>query len=335
MVSHRSLRTPAITRITVVLIPLVVLTYPYSLGQAQNRIPTDVPWGGFGGSARKGPAGIVTDGFKAFDALAMAAQIKSLRKDGPHEEQQQNTSDTSFRVLVRGGDPLVVDYALEPGAVGELTITVPKAKPLIVKMDATPDTQLRITIPSDFGADQVAKLRITARTKDNQPANIQVNRIAGGPNGVNALRRTMALDSEVQLAAIRYGPLPAVSNEPVRLFAPALQLGSSPRINVSPPTTIKARKKPPLTFSFTSRSNFSGGRWELQRAKGLDRTHVWQKKTGPISANRPNSDSWDGTDSAKKDSLGYHVLVLVVWNGRESDYSWVLARARPNLIVTK
>ena len=117
MVTHRSLCTLAITRIIVVFFTLVVLTYPHSLARAQkpNHLPP-IPTFGTGGSSNKSSAGVVTDGFKAFDALKIAERIKLLLKGGPLRENQHLTSDVKLRVIAVGDASILFQYGLPDDA---------------------------------------------------------------------------------------------------------------------------------------------------------------------------------------------------------------------------
>lgn len=331
MTTHRTHRTFAIA--TIVLITLIVLTCVPLSAPAQRdnkRVPAGI-------TVSLPRSSMDIDGFKSFDALTMAAQAKLLRENGPRMEQQQEMNDFSFRGFVWGGGKFSVDYQLGRDAIAELTIDVPGFEPLVVKLEPTPRDRTQFKIPEKVGSEPlVARFHIVALTNNKEPANFEFYGIQIQEKETNGQerRKTIGVNSDVQLAANQYAP--ALKTPAVRRFtASSPQIGPAIQINVNPPTTIKAGGKPPMSFSFTSQSNFSNGRWEVWRAKGLNLTQVWQKKTGVISPNQTNSGTWDGTDRTKEESLGTHCLQLSAWHGRESDNHWVLARTKPSLIVIK
>lgn len=335
MVTHRSLCTPAITGITVVLITLVVLTCLPLHAQAQrpNQLP---PIGTFGtgGSSNKSSVGVVTDGFKAFDALKIAERIKLLLKDGPLRENQHLTSDVKLRVIVFGDAFISLQYGLESDAFAELTISVPGMDPLITRIAPASRAQIKIKMPANYGPKpRVASLYIKARTNDNQPANIKIYELAMEKDRAPDIKKAHALRSSAALAINIDGRPRAKGNEPLPLFDPGpVQSPSGVSMTISP-LQIIAKTPPPMIFKFTSQSNYSGGRWEFWRIHKWSTTHVWQKKTGAISPEITKSGKWDGTDSQKKNSIGYHYLVLVVWNGGEPNSEWALAQTDSNLRV--
>jgi len=278
------------------------------------------------------------DGFKTFDALTKAQQVKKLTKKGPRLPLEYDMSDLSLRAFVKGGWPIVLDYRLESGAFAELSISVNGVTPLITKIDPAKRAQLRIAIPNDFGAKpQVAKLRITALTRKKEPAAFHLFGIAMGERGVQALWKVNAHNSEMQLAMNRSSVTPALDYEPLSLSTSnAPQTSSSIQISVADPTTIRPRQRPSLSFSARCQSNFNSGRWEVWHVGGLRRAvEVWQESTGSILPNKTKSGKWNGIKSGKQVSFGNHFVQLTAWYGRQSDRDWVVASTDSNLIVIR
>jgi hypothetical protein len=319
------------------LITLVVLTYPYSLARAQrpNQLPP-IPTFGTGGSSNKSSAGVVTDGFKAFDALKIAARIKLLLANGPYEESEHLTSDIKLRVIVVGNAFILLQYGLQSDAFAELTISVQGMDPLITRIEPAPRAQIKIAIPANYGPKpQVASLYIKARTNLNQPANIRIHELAMERDRAPDIRKAHAVSSSAKLG-MNTDSLPRpTGNEPLPLFNPgAVQNTSDVSITISP-VTIIAKTAPPMTFNLASMSTsvtYSGSRAEFWRTKGLNTTYVWLKKTGTISLTLKTG-NWDGTDFKNKPSIGIHFFKLVVWNGSEPNSDWATVQSPLKLVV--
>jgi hypothetical protein len=299
----------------------------------QGGIPIPFPTG-FG---KRNPDDHDLDGFKTFDALTKAQQVKKLTKKGPRLPLEYDMSDLSFRAFVKGGWPIVLDYRLESGAFAELSISVNGVTPLITKIDPAKRAQLRITIPNDFGAKpQVAKLRITALTRNKEPAAFHLFGIAMGERGVLALWKVNARESYLQVAINSSNSTRTPDSEPFSLSTNAPQTSSSIQISVADPTTIRPRQRPPLSFSARCQSFFNSGRWELWHVESLRRAvEVWQESTGSILPNQTKSGKWNGMKSGKQVSFGNHFVQLTAWYGRPSDRDWVVASTDSNLIVIR
>ncbi|MBC8030721.1 MAG: hypothetical protein H7Z16_11465 [Pyrinomonadaceae bacterium] len=279
------------------------------------------------------------DRFKAFDELPKAEQEKSLIKRGPRLPKQYNASDFDMRVFVKGGAPLVIDYQLDSDAPANLTIGVGEAKPLVVSLEPAKLTQRTIMLPDDFGKQpQVGKLRISALTSKKEPARFRLYGIAMGEIGAQALDKLIAVPPYAELAMTSHRFEPAQRYEPFPLVALYPPQGSSViRIIVRQPTTITPGKKPKqeISFSFTPRSLFDNGRWELLAVNGLDETHVWNKKTGRIIENRTKSEKWDGKITYLARVLpGDYSLKVTAWRG-DATRAFVIARAPAHLVVIK
>jgi hypothetical protein len=334
MVTHRSFCTLAITRITVPLITLIVL--PYSLVRAQipkPQLPTGIPLSS-GQASKKSSAGVVTDGFKAFDALKIAERIKLLFANGPYEESEHLTSDIKLRVLLYGESHILFQYGLPSDAFAELTISVPRMEPIFTRIDPARRARIEIAIPANYGPKpQVASLYIKARTNLNQPANIQIYELAMERDRAPDIRKAHAVSSGAKLAINTAGLPRRTGDEPLPLFDPgAVQNPSGVSMTISP-VQIIAKTAPPMTFILTSTSvNYSSSRSEFWRTKGWNTTNVWLKKTGPISQTATLG-NWDGTNFKNKPSIGFHFLKLVLWNGPANANVWTFAQSPLKLEV--
>lgn len=280
-----------------------------------------------------------TDQFKTFDELPSAEQEAALRERGPRLPEQYNVSDLSMRVFVAAGWPVVLDYGLDSDAPAVLTVDVKGADPLIRRLEPTQRAQFRVRIPAGFGDEpQVGKLKIQALDSNNRAANFHLYGIAMGDRGVHALWKANTFRPGAQLALNRARPGPTLNFESYHLFPfSSAQEGSSLHISVNPPTTINPTERPQklISFSFTSQSDFSNGRWEVWLVNGLDWQQVWQTKTGNISPHQSKSQTWNGMISDQTISVGEHALQLTAWHGRERDRAWVVARTAPILMVKK
>lgn len=279
------------------------------------------------------------DQFKSFDALPKAEQEKLLTRRGPRLQVEYNASDFSMRVLVKANWPILLEYGLESNRPADLSIAVEGIDPYRIQLAPAGHERLSIILPDEFGAAfQVGKLHIGAVTSNGQAADFQLFGFAMGPKGIQALRRVNDSGAEAQLALNDVTPRPESGYEPLALFAPAPQSGTSIQINVSLPNTIKVKQKPEnrIPFSFTSREDFSEGRWEWWLLRGLNWKKVWQKETGGISRNQTRSTSWNGIITSRKlVSTGSHGLQLTAWQKAGNNRDWVVARTPSRLLVVK
>jgi hypothetical protein len=278
-----------------------------------------------------------TDNFQTFDALTPAQQAKVLKRSGPRLQLEYNASDFSARVFVKGGWPLILEYALDSDNAAELSITVPGSKPFELQLAPAKQQQISIVLPQHFGPElQVAKLQISAFWSNGRPADFQLLGFAMGQSGVEAIRGVNRSEMEVQLAMAGPASLLESGYEPLALFAPEPQGGTALRISVRLPDTIRVKQTPKnlVSFSCTSRADFSEGRWEWWHVDGLNWQKVWQKDTGSISRNQTKSSTWDGIITMfKLVSKGTHALQLAVWQKSGDDRDWVVARAPSKLTV--
>lgn len=273
-----------------------------------------------------------TDNFQTFDSLSRAEQEAALTKRGPRLPIEYEAGDLSMRVFVRGGWPMVLEYGLSSDQPAELSITVEGVDSFKVSLEPGDHQRVSITLPDDFGrAPRVAKLHISAA------GDFQLFGFGMGENGVQALRKLDRKVDEVQLAMNKATPEVDSGYEPLALFSPVPQAGTPLQINVQLPSTLKVKQTPAnrIDFSFTSRADFSEGRWEWWRVTGLSHWQkVWQDGTGTISRNQTKSDHWNGIiGMARLVSLGSHSLRLLAWQSQGKDRSSTCAIIEPRLLV--
>jgi|GEM_PF-2275795 len=276
------------------------------------------------------------DNFATFDALPKPEQEAMLSKRGPRVQKEYQVSRIEMRVFVKGGLPIIVDYALSSDAPASLSIGVDGYKPFVTRLEPAKLAQVRVTVPDHFGPDrQVGKLRIFAYTSRKEPANFQLYGIAFGEAGANALNNLIPTRPNVLRSVLGFASRAEPAGE--TLFEPTIPQDNNPVvISVSPPLTIQSPKKKPkkfITFSFTSRSLYDNGCWELLHMDAGSRSSRWQKDTGPIRPNKQKSEKWDGIISIQKLVLaGDYELRVRAWRGDASGAA-VIARALSALTV--
>lgn len=171
--------------------------------------------------------------------------------------------------------------------------------------------------------------------RQDRQADFQLFGLAMGQKGVQALMRVKQQETELAMS----GAAQRLESgyEPLAFFAPVPQSGTSLQIIAPLPTTLRAKQKPEnhIEFSYTSREDFSEGRWEWWRVTGLHWEKVWQQGTGGgISRNQTKSEKWNGIiTSHKVVSTGSHALQLTAWQKAGSNRDWVVARAPSRLTV--
>ena len=312
-------------------------------GQSSNPqgIPVDLLGAIFGGAPQPDSSLLSdhdADRFKAFDALPPAEQEKLLIKRGPRLPKQYNASNFDMRTFIQGGAPIVISYQLDSDAPASLTIGAGDLKALVITLEPAKFALKTIVLPHYFGNEpQVGKLQLLALTGKGQPANFRLYGIAMGVTGAQALNKLIAIPEYAELALTTSSTGPVPGYEPFALFAGPPQGTSVIQIMVRQPTSITPGKKPKqeIAFSFTPRSTFDNGRWELLALNGLDETHVWNKKTGRITPNKTKAEKWDGKITYLARVLpGDYSLKVTAWRG-DATRAFVIARAPAHLVVRK
>lgn len=275
---------------------------------------------------------------KAFDMLKEAEQEKALKKRGPLLPKQYSLNNLSMRAFVLGNASLSLDYGLENGATATATLTVDNAQPLIIQLNPAERDQIKIRIPPTFGnKPRVGKLNIRAFTRTNEPAKLLLYGISMGEKGNQAMQAGMLTEPYLPIAMNRFTSVGLRD----ALFGSLID-DESPRRDqleiMVDPKILNSREKPrkDISFSFTFRSAFSNGQWEIWRENGLDCIEVWQKRIGSISPNQTKSQKWNGRVPPRKTlSFGTHAIQLMAWHGKKTDRDWVIIRTNPNLIVVQ
>ncbi|MEP6820549.1 MAG: hypothetical protein ABJA18_13520 [bacterium] len=274
-----------------------------------------------------------TDNFATFDSLTRAEQEAVLTKRGPRLPVRYEAHDLSMRVLVKGGWPLLLEYDLASDKPAVWSIAVADHKPLRKLLEPGKRQQISLVLGDRFGAEfQVAKLRVLAETSDGQPASFQLDGLAIGERGIQAL---LKVDSEIQLAMYDNAPRLDSAYEPLALFGPAPQSETSLQLIVELPFTLKAKQKPEIKipFGLTSHADFSNGRWEWWHVSGTHWEKVWQETTGSITRNQAKSKSWNGIITSRKVVFpGHYSLHITAWQGAD-DRGSLVVQTWPGLLV--
>lgn len=272
------------------------------------------------------------DDFKLFDSLDPVEQKKVLVRRGPRLPTAYTANDLSMRVLVKGGWPIILEYGLVADNPAILSIQVADRKPFLVRLHPSPRDQMNLHVPR-IGSNeiQVAKVRIeTAEDTDE----FRLYGFGMGEKAIGALRQFSTGLSSFTLAMNNADDGLASNLSLLPLLTP--QAGSSLRLSVTLPAKLKVKQKPEqrIEFSCTSNSDFSDGRFEWWRVRGLDWEKVWQHGSGSLSRNQPRSEKWNGIiKSVKEVSLGPHALHFNAWQKSGSEHEWVTARTNPDLEV--
>lgn len=275
------------------------------------------------------------DNFQTFDSLTPDQQVTVLTKRGPRLPVEYDASDLSLRVLVKEGGPIFLEYGLASDQPAELTITIGE-RPIYHRLRPARHERVAIPIPFRSGEVLVAKLNIRSHTSAGEPADFELFALAVGERGVQALNKIKSISKKEELAINNAAALNDSDYEPFPLFDPMPQSGITIQIKVDLPTTIRVKQKPEnrIDFSCTSGSDFSDGRWEWWRVRGLNWRKVWQKGTGGISRNQTKSEHWNGIITNRKlVSSGSHALQFAAWQKSGSDRDCVVARAPSRLAV--
>jgi hypothetical protein len=266
------------------------------------------------------------DDFKIFDSLPPDQQRAVLVRRGPRFPIAYKENDLSMRVLVKSNWPIIIDYGLVADNYALFSIEFPNRRPLNIKVHPTRRDQITLAVPQlDTDDYQVAKVRI--KTMDERDR----FRLYGFGMGEKATQALRQIDADLSRFALALN-----SADPSLMPLMAPQIGTSIQISVSLPASLKAKQKPEqhIEFSCTSSSDFSEGRFEWWRVKGLDWEKVWQKGSGALSRNQTRSQTWNGVITRfKLISKGFHALSFVAWQKAGEEHEWVAARTDPALEV--
>lgn len=275
------------------------------------------------------------DNFQTFDALPAEQQVAVLTRRGPRLPVEYDASDLSMRILVKEGGPVTLEYGLVSDQFAELILTI-NSRPIYHRLRPTRFERVSIPIPYRSSDVMVAKLNIRSFTSTGEPADFELYGLAVGERGIQALNNIDALGHEVLLASNDGRRAFDTDYEPLLLFDPMPQSGLAIQIKVGLPTTLRAKQKPEnrIDFSCISGGDFSDGRWEWWRVRGLNWRKVWQKGTGGLSRDQTKSEHWNGIiTSAKLVSAGSHALQFTAWQKSGNDRDCVVARAPSRLAV--
>lgn len=215
--------------------------------------------------------------------------VQQLLRDGPQLPAQYNTSAFAMRALVRGGWPIVVDYAQHtPGRV-QLRISTPGAEIVTYRLDqfGLGRHLLRFELPPFLGdslkAGVVALTAADPKTGTETIDGFTVHGIGIGPRAVGSI----AVD----------------------------QLEFNPG-------DLHVKDGDTASFAFRSRSDFDHSVVEYMRVTqspdGARKRYVNGLRTGSVQRNSrvesAESQRWNGQDDQARLSRGRHQLQVRVWD---------------------
>ncbi|HEU4479344.1 MAG TPA: hypothetical protein VFR80_12565 [Pyrinomonadaceae bacterium] len=272
------------------------------------------------------------DGFKLFDSIDPVEQRKVLVRRGPRLPVAYTATELPMRVLVKGGWPIILEYGLAAEELAMMSIQVADRRPFMVKLPPSPRNTINLHVPR-IGSDELVVAKVLIKTADDDDEFL-LYAFGMGEKATAAVRRINADLSHFALAMNNAGGGLASDSSLVHLLTS--QVGATLQLSVSLPATLKVKQKPEqeIEFSCTSNSDYSEGRWEWWRVRGLDWEKVWQKGSGSISRDRPRSQKWNGIITQfKLVSKGFHALHFNAWQKAGTENEWVTARTDPKLEV--
>lgn len=215
--------------------------------------------------------------------------VQQLLRDGPQLPTQFNGSAFGIRALVRGGWPIVVDYALHrPGRV-QLRISLPGAEIVTYRLDqfGLGRHLLRFDLPPFLGDSlKPAVVALTAadpKTGTDTLGDFTVHGIGIGPRAVGSI----AVD----------------------------------RLEFNP-GTLRPRQGDTARFAFHSRSDFDNASVEymrvIQSPDGARKHYVNGQRIGAVRGDSrivsTDAQRWNGQDETARISTGRHQLQVRVWD---------------------
>lgn len=215
--------------------------------------------------------------------------VQQLLRDGPQLPTQFNGSAFGIRALVRGGWPIVVDYALHrPGRV-QLRISLPGAEIVTYRLDqfGLGRHLLRFDLPPFLGDSlKPAVVALTAadpKTGADTLGDFTVHGIGIGPRAVGSI----AVD----------------------------------RLEFNP-GTLRPRQGDTARFAFHSRSDFDNASVEymrvIQSPDGARKHYVNGQRIGAVRGDSrivsTDAQRWNGQDETARISTGRHQLQVRVWD---------------------
>jgi hypothetical protein len=230
--------------------------------------------------------------------------LARLLAEGPALEFRKDGIDGD--VVVRGGWPVVVDYALEKTGFLLLTIAVEKGEPGIYR------------VPADGTAPAGLRRQAVLHLKRDLGDAIQAGNLS--------LRAFEGTTGERPIPFQLYG-----------LGAGDKAVGSMTIVDLTfAPPDIAVGQKQTAEYGFTVLRSFNQVRAQISRltdSGGIPQT-VWDKLLHPVpSQNDKIHDVWDGRDLNHKISKGLHTLQVTAWVGPFGDWNaaapGTLVRVRP------
>ncbi len=215
--------------------------------------------------------------------------VKQLLRDGPQLPTQFNASAFGIRALVRGGWPIVVDYALHRSGRVQLRISIPGADIVTYRLDqfGLGRHLLRFDLPSFLGDNlKPAVVALTAadpQTGTETIGDFTVHGIGIGPRAVGSI----AVD----------------------------QLEFNPG-------EVRVRNGDTASFAFRSRSDFDNSAVEYMhitqspdgaRKRYVNGQHIGNVRRGSRVESTP-SQRWNGQNEQAHVSTGRHQLQVRVWD---------------------
>jgi hypothetical protein len=240
--------------------------------------------------------------------------VADLDANGPRFPDSFGIGTFDVQGYVRGGWPVVIDFAPQPGSCTWLVVNVGQQQwSHIIDFDGRKGRRLiSVTVPDDIASSaQSAKYVIHSATPscvrgtrespqlDRTPSQIEIYGIGAGPRAVGS----------VAIGDLQFGP-------------------STPNI---------PRDK--VTISYHAKFEFNHAAVEIlqfnkDRRGQVNVQRVHTRRTDVVQVGR-NSDSWDGNRDSGERSLGVHLLQVRAWFTQENDKSWVGAISPDSVLILK
>lgn len=239
--------------------------------------------------------------------------VEDLNANGPRFPDSFGIGTFDVQGYVRGGWPVVIDFAPQPGSCTWLEVNVGQQKwSHIIDFDGRKGRRLiSVAVPDDIASSaQPAKYVVHSATPscargagespvDRAPSRIEIYGIGAGPRAVGS----------VAIGDLQFGP-------------------STPNI-----------PHDKVTISYYAKFEFNHAAVEILRFNqdqrgqvNVQRIHT--RRTDVVQVGR-NSDSWDGNRDTGERSLGVHHLQVRAWFTQENDKSWVGAISPDSVLIMK
>jgi len=217
-------------------------------------------------------------------------------------------STYSMQALVRGGWPMVVDFALQRAGTLWIEINCAKVEPFVYRVDDPVGTKQQIifNLPSTFGEEvKVASITVraheTAMTgRESRPVPLWLYGIGAGHNAVHS----MALERVV------FGP-----------------------------RTVRTTPDANASYGFHSRTDFNQVTAQFYRllhtSRGIEAYLVKQVPRGIVTRDSQVTGAWNCKNTKGHVSLGLHQFHVKAWRALSNGGDWTFACASEAVNIRK